>query len=103
MTRRCLTILCIIELDLNDVAYQYLYTANDLVYLLNVKTLEEISLPIKLVSGNLVKVLEGGSEVKVRMSNEKPIFVHSPQRNFKCTVSKILERRDGKAKCGHAG
>lgn len=85
-----------VELEMNDVSYQYLYTADGLAFLLNPKTLEEISLPIQLVSGGLAKVVEGGTEVKVRMSQEKPILVHSPQRTLKCTVAEVLERRDGK-------
>ena len=85
----------IVELEMNDVSFQYLYTADGLAFLLNPKTLEEISLPIQLVSGGLAKVMEGGTEVKVRMSQEKPILVHSPQRTLKCTVSEVLERRDG--------
>ena len=87
----------LVELELADKVYTFLYEANGNVYLLNPKTLEEISVPSKLVGGNLLKVLEGGMEVKVRTRDgdgDKPIVVHSNIQSFKCTVTDILERRD---------
>lgn len=86
---------CFEKLDLVDVNHQYLYTVDETAYLLNPKTLEEVALPARLVTGNLAKVLEGGIEVKIRMHGDKPVLVHSPVRSLKCTVAEILERREG--------
>lgn len=83
------------KLDLVDVNHQYLYTVDETAYFLNSKTLEEVALPARLVTGNLAKVLEGGIEVKVRMNVDKPILVHSSARSLKCTVAEVLERREG--------
>lgn len=86
-----------VELELVDKVYTFLYEANGNIYLLNPKTLEEISIPSKLASGNLLKVLEGGMEIKVRTRDgdgDRPIVVYSSNQNFKCTVTDVLERRD---------
>lgn len=75
-------------------AYQFLYCADGVGYFLNPKTLEEISLPLNIVNENLCKVLEGGIDVKVRMNGDKAIYVHSSNRLYRCTIGKILEKRE---------
>lgn len=66
-----------------------------MLYLLNPATLEEIAVSAHLVGGHLARLLEGGTEVKVRMRGDTPIFVHSAHRNYTCTVTAVLERREG--------
>lgn len=81
-----------IELEMQDVAFQYLYETDGLVYLLNPKTLEEISVPTRLIQGNLAKLLEGGTAVKVRMNGDQPVLVHPSVRNIKCTVANVIDK-----------
>lgn len=82
----------VVELEMQDVIFRYLYEANDLIYLLNPKTLEEVAVPSRLVQGNLARLLEGGAAVKVRMNGEQPLLVHPAVRNVKCTVAKVIDK-----------
>lgn len=77
---------------MQDMVFQYLYEADGLVYLLNSKTLEEISVPTRLIQSNLAKLLEGGTAVKVRMNGDRPVLVHPSVRNVKCTVAKVIDK-----------
>jgi hypothetical protein len=86
----------IVELELQDVGHQFLYAVDGTGYYLNPKTLDEIAVPQRLLGGNLAKVIEGGFDVKIRMKGDMPIFVHSSNRLYRCTVAEILERRDCK-------
>ena len=84
-------------MELSDKVFTFLYEAEGNVHLLDPKTLEEHSISTKLVANNLLSLLEGGMEVKIRMRDgETPVLVFSPQQSFKCTVAKVLERRDCK-------
>lgn len=83
-------------MELRDVACQFLYETDGIAYLLDPKTLEEITVPISLFSGHLSKVLEGGMEVKVRMNENKCVMVHNGGSHHKCTVAKVAEEREGK-------
>jgi translation elongation factor P/translation initiation factor 5A len=91
----------VLELELQDIVHQYLYSEGGVGYYLNPKTLEEITVPLKLLNGNLGKILEGGAEVKIRMDIEKPIFIHSSNRLHRCTVAEVVERKDRTAEECH--
>lgn len=77
---------------MQDVTHQYLYAIDGNVFFLNPKTFEEVSLSVKLMNGNLPILLEGGLEVKIRLNGEHPVYVYSPVKALKCTVSKVLEK-----------
>lgn len=73
-----------------------MYEQGGMAYLLDQKTLAETPIAINLFAKNLLRVLEGGSEVRVRLNGAKPVMVHGTGGHYRCTVSEILEERECK-------
>ena len=89
-------------MEMNDAVCQFMYGSDDEYVLMNSKTLEEYSVPSKLMDANLAKLLEGGSQVKVRLSKDKPVMV-TAGATLKCTVAEVMDSResDKKKYCRH--
>lgn len=81
-----------LELELQDIPHQFLYEAEGLLYFLNPKTMDEISVSKRLITPNLAQLLESGAEVRLRMNGETPVMVHTPSRHIKCTVANVIDK-----------
>lgn len=88
---------------MNDAVCQFMYGNEDEYVLMNSKTLEEYAVPSKLMDPSLAKLLEGGSQVKVRLSKDRPVMV-TAGATLKCTVAEVMDSResDKKKYCGHS-
>ncbi len=82
---------------MNDFPCQFLYQNGDEFVLMNNKTLEEYSVPSRIVDANLAKLMEGGTQVKLRISKGQPVMI-SAGPTIKCTVSEVLEIRESSDK-----
>ena len=99
------------KMEMKDYTSQFMYQNDNELVFMNTKTFEEYSVPSQLVDSNLFKLLEGtfyldtyiyhklkfmllgGTPVKVRMSESKPIMVTS-NPTIKCTVAEVTEAKD---------
>lgn len=62
--------------------------------LMDNKTFEEHTVSSKLVDGNLARLLESGTQVKLRMTTDgRPIMISS-MPTIKCTVAEVQEGRE---------
>ncbi len=93
------------KLELRDVTFSFLYKADGRLHLSNSKTFEEVALPAKLLAASqLGDILEGGAEVRVRMSEDgRPLMIiGSP--NYICTVASVVPgKEDGGAPSAYGG
>ena len=65
-----------------------------MLHLLNPKTLEEVAVPNTLISPNLIKLLEGGAQVRLRATRDKPLWIFGG-KIYKCTVAEIINQLHG--------
>lgn len=84
-------------MEMHDSACQFLYQNGDEFVLMDSKTFEEYSVSSKLIDPNLVKLMEAGTQVKLRLSEGRPIMVTGGQ-TLKCTVSEIQDSRESSDK-----
>lgn len=82
------------KMEMHDHGCQFMYENGDELVLMDNKTFEEHSVPSKLVDGNLSKLLESGTQVRLRMTAEgRPIMISS-MPTIKCTVAEVQEGRE---------
>ena len=84
-------------MEMIDSSCQFMYQNDEEFVLTSTKTLEEYSVPSRLVDVNLAKLLEGGTPVKLRLNNGRPIMVTAGQ-SVKCTVANVIDSKEGSDK-----
>lgn len=81
------------KMEMTDKPCQFMYQNGDELVLMDTKTLEEYSVPMRYVDPNLAKLIEGGTQVKLRLNEGKPVMVSAGQ-SVKCTVANVLDSRE---------
>jgi translation elongation factor P/translation initiation factor 5A len=81
------------KMEMTDKPCQFMYQNGDEFVLMDTKTLEEYSVPVKYVDPNLARLIEGGTQVKLRLNEGKPVMVSAGQ-SVKCTVANVIDNRE---------
>ena len=87
------------KLELYDKTYQYLYHDETTLFLSDPKTFEQLEVSLSLLDPAMLKYLESGTPLRVRLRDEQtPVQVILANRNAPATVKAVLGSKDAASK-----